>query len=221
MKSMVFKFNTDNVEVTNNPKFEVEDRLKRYPYLCHFKIPILPAFSVEYFSVEVKGDTLLLTNEKLTSENTVTIERMVPYIPDDIDSVLIVVHYHGIRDYGLLFPQVTKERLKRDLGLFYEEAEKSFDNGAWLSFALMCGAVFEGMLYDKLGYPKKENSFVAMTNEAFDNKIINKQQKDILDYVRGLRNRIHCNKFNSPYVSRTDAMDMKSLLDRLIKDFSL
>ncbi|MFJ8457318.1 hypothetical protein [Bacillus paramycoides] len=110
--------------------------------------------------------------------------------------------------------------MKRDLGSFYEEAEKNFDQGAWLSFALMCGAVFEGMLYDKLGYPS-ENNFQHMTNVAYARNIINEQQNGIIDNVRKLRNRIHCNRFNKPYVSRTDAMDMKSILDTLIKDFSL
>lgn len=224
MKSMFFKFNRENVSITDNPNFNFEDQIRKKPFLCHFKIPILPAFSVEYFSVEVRGDTLLFTNEKLTSEDTLTIETIESRILEHLDSVSVVVHYYGIRDYSKLFPWIEQGGLRHDLGLFYEEAEKNFENGAWLSFALMCGAVFEGMLYDKLDYPssnKKQNNFKVMTNAAYDRKIISEHQKDIIDKVRELRNRIHCNKFNLPYVSRADAMDIKALLDKLIKDFSL
>ncbi|MES5929984.1 hypothetical protein QCI77_29125 [Bacillus cereus group sp. MG9] len=60
-----------------------------------------------------------------------------------------------------------------------------------------------------------------MINVAADKNIISEYQKKIINKARELRNRVHCNKFDLDYVSRTDAMDMKSLLDRLIKDFSL
>ncbi|MGM1535048.1 DUF4145 domain-containing protein [Bacillus cereus group sp. BceL215] len=222
MKSMLFKFNIVNMSTTDNPDFNIDNQLVSFPYLWHFKIPILPAFSVEYFSVQVRGYTSLSTNEKSIADDIVTIESASPMTLDNIEGVSVVVHYQGIRDYKLLFPWVSQVDLQRDLGLFYEEAEKNFDSGAWLSFALMCGAIFEGMLYAKLDYPSN-NRFNNMIITASDEEhgILTTSQKEIMDKVRVLRNRIHCNKYHLPYVSRTDAMDIKSLLDRLIKDFSL
>ncbi|MEH7754777.1 DUF4145 domain-containing protein [Bacillus toyonensis] len=220
MKSMLFKVTPNHVKYSDNPRFNIDDLpRKNFPYLWHLKIPILPAFSVSYFSIEHRGDLVFSVIRDDINSDVVIVETDMPFL-HDFEQISVVVHYNGIRNYSLLFPWVEVDGLKCDLGSFYEEAEKNFDQGAWLSFALMCGAVFEGMLYDKLGYPS-ENNFNYMTNIAYDRNVIDKQQKVIIDKVRKLRNRIHCNRFNKPYVSRTDAMDMKSILDRLIKDFSL
>ncbi|MEK4002959.1 DUF4145 domain-containing protein [Bacillus sp. FSL K6-2822] len=220
MKSMLFKVTPNYVKYSNNPKFNHDDiPRKNYPFLWHLKIPILPAFSVSYFSIEHRGDLVFSVTRDDINSDVVIVETDTPHL-HEFEQLSVVVHYNGIRNYSSLFPWVEEGGLNRDLGLFYEEAEKNFDQGAWLSFSLMCGAVFEGMLYAKLGYPS-ENNFNLMTKIAYDKNVINEQQKGIIDKVRTLRNRIHCNKFNKPYVSRTDAMDMKSILDTLIKDFSL
>ncbi|WP_243765451.1 DUF4145 domain-containing protein [Bacillus arachidis] len=221
---MLFKVTPDYVKCLNNPSFNFDALVyKNNSFLWHLRIPILPAFSVEYFSVEYRGN-LVFSGTRDDLQTDMVIVDADSSVLHDFEEISVVVHYNGIRDYSLLFPWIEKDGLKRDLGLFYEEAEKNFDQGAWLSFALMCGAVFEGMLYDKLDYPSSknyENSFKKMTNAAYDRNIIGEHQKNIIDKVRELRNRVHCNKFDSDYVSRTDVMDMKSLLDRLIKDFSL
>ncbi|OOR20552.1 DUF4145 domain-containing protein [Bacillus cereus] len=220
MKSMLFRVTSEYVTSSNNPSFDRDDLQRtHFPYLWDLRIPILPAFSVVYFSIECEGDLVFSVTRDEIHDDILTIESDRSDLFDS-EYLSVVVHYNGIRDYSLLFPWVEKDGLKHDLGLFYEEAEKNFDQGAWLSFALMCGAVFEGMLYDKLGYPSK-NNFNNMINVANDRNIISEHQKNIIDKVRESRNRVHCNKFDLPYVSRTDAMDMKSLLDRLIKDFSL
>ncbi|EJQ55127.1 DUF4145 domain-containing protein [Bacillus mycoides] len=220
MKSMLFKVTPNHVKYSDNPRFNIDDLpRKNFPYLWYLKIPILPAFSVEYFSIEHRGDLVFSVTKDDVNADVLIVETDTPTF-HDFEEISVVVHYNGIRNYSLLFPWIEKDGLKRDLGLFYEEAEKNFDQGAWLSFTLMCGAVFEGMLYDKLGYPSK-NNFNNMINVAEDTNIINEHQKNIINKARELRNRVHCNKFDLDYVSRTDAMDMKSLLDRLLKDFSL
>jgi len=217
---MLFKVTPNQVKCLDNPSFNFDGLVYRNnPFLWHLRIPILPAFSVEYFSVEYRGDLVFSGTRDNLNTDIIIVETDISVL-HDFEQISVVVHYNGIRDYSLLFPLVEKDGLKRDLGLFYEEAEKNFAQGAWLSFTLMCGAVFEGMLYDKLGYPSK-NNFNNMINVAADTNIINEHQKNIINKARELRNRVHCNKFDLDYVSRTDAMDMKSLLDRLIKDFSL
>ncbi|HHT7239778.1 TPA: DUF4145 domain-containing protein [Bacillus cereus] len=219
MKSILFEVNRDYINFSMKPSFSPSEEL--CPYLWHIKIPILRALSVEYFSVQDRGSFSLSSLDTVVVGDTLTMEAAYP-LTDEHRSISVVVHYNGIRDYSQLFPWVSNEDLRRDLGLFYEEAEKNFEQGAWLSFALMCGAVFEGMLYARLDYPAENgfnNMIIAASNEEIG--ILTASQREIMDKVRVLRNRVHCNKFTLPYVSRVDAMDIKSLLDRLVKDFSL
>lgn len=49
---------------------------------------------------------------------------------------------------------------------FYEEAEKNFELGSRLSFTLMCGAVFEGMLYAELYPNSKKPTFNELIKPA-------------------------------------------------------
>ncbi|HEY5601704.1 MAG TPA: hypothetical protein VIM41_01195 [Gammaproteobacteria bacterium] len=75
-----------------------------------------------------------------------------------------------------MFPAVSTPERKESLANYYEEAEKCFDAGAWLSFMLMCGAVFEGLLYDQIGN--------ATTNKFFD--LIPKAESiGLLSFCRG------------------------------------
>ncbi len=45
---------------------------------------------------------------------------------------MLVIHYHGLKDYSLLFPWVNNNDLRKRLGEYYKEAELNFDSGAWL-----------------------------------------------------------------------------------------
>lgn len=178
-------------------------------------ISILPAFAIEYFTFQFGvlssfpdvNDSL--DNDKLTiyTESELT----------GLDSKL-VIHYHGIRDYKLLFPFIADPSLQERLGNFYREAETSFDNAAWLSFMLMCGAIFEGMLFAKLGQTNG-STFYQLITTAKHNNIIDINTESIMNKVRDYRNLIHANKHSDSYVSRVDAMDTRTTLDKLIKKF--
>ena len=100
------------------------------------------------------------------------------------------------------------------LGEFYREAELNFDGGAWLSFALMCGAIFEGILYAKLEINK---GFKELIKAAFTDSKITSQTRDIMDMVREYRNLVHSNKYKDPYITRANALDIRTTLDKLIK----
>ena len=129
---------------------------------------------------------------------------------------ILQIHYYGIRDYSLLFPDFLvndPDRATR-LGLFYEEAEKCFDNGAWLSFALMCGAIFEHLLYFKLN--GSERQYGRLILKARNAGIIQKEESDTMEAIRKLRNIIHRNRLSEGYIQRAEAMDIKTLIERLI-----
>ncbi|WRU97425.1 DUF4145 domain-containing protein [Priestia filamentosa] len=216
MKSMLFKIEEKDLAIHDNP-----DRTSISHYIWNIHIPTLPAFSVEYFEIqygplgdlsddidsEIKGDNIVISSEYGSIETFAD------------SGVFIKLHYHGIRDYALLFPWIEDTELRTRIGKFYEEAERSFNQGAWLSFALMCGGVFEGMLYAKLGMPNL--TFSNMIHDAHvKKKIVSVKQKDIMHDVRNARNLIHANNFNKDYVTRKKAMDIMTTMDKLIKQFS-
>ena len=97
---------------------------------------------------------------------------------------------------------------------YYEEAEATFDNGVWLSFALMCGAVYEGLLFAHFG---KDMRFSAMIKKAAETAIIDEDTAKIMDASRALRNLVHASKATDPFVSRLQAMDMRKVMDRLMQ----
>ncbi|MEY2196192.1 DUF4145 domain-containing protein [Neobacillus sp. BF23-41] len=208
MKSIMFKVKKQDVEC-----FQHSDAIT---YELHMKIPILAAYSVEYFSVHFNPVSGLFTPDCI-KENELVIA--VEYIP--IEDIEVVLHYHGIRDYSLLFPWIQDAKLRKRVGLFYEEADKNFEKGAWLSFALMCGAVFEGMLFAKLNMPDyPNNSLNKMIIKASLNRILTQDEVDIMHKVRESRNLVHGNNFQKPFISRKDAMDIRSTLDQVIKKFA-
>ena len=131
----------------------------------------------------------------------------------------LVIHYHGIRDYALLFPQITDQRLKERLGRFYEEAEVAFDNHAWLSFALMAGAVYEGLLGWRLKSTKK--SFDELIQLSQKQGVLSQSESDVLHDARQNRNLIHADRSTEAWMTRARAMDMRLVMDRLIRQLSI
>lgn len=131
----------------------------------------------------------------------------------------LVINYHGIRDYKLLFPQVTEESLQVRLARFYEEAERVFDTGSWLSFALMASAVYEGLLGWSLD--EKNATFSSLIKKAYDAPIVDAGERDVLEAARKTRNLVHASNHEEAWVSRAQAMDMRSVLDKLVRSLSI
>lgn len=215
---MVFKVEKEDLTIEDNPK----STCLEHNYIWHIHVPVLEALSVEYFVAQYGPLTSLFddTDYYIKGNNIVVYSQYSSLDSFGPSGMLITLHYHGIRDYGLLFPWVANIKLRNRIGGFYEEAERNFEQGAWLSFALMCGAVFEGMLYAKLNMPSS-NRFKDMTIEAYENKkIIDLKQKQIMDDARNARNLIHANRFNKNYITRKKAMDIMTTMNKLIKQFA-
>lgn len=130
------------------------------------------------------------------------------------DKLRLLIHYYGIRDYALLFPSIQNSELGKRLGQFYQEAESAFQNGAWLSYSLMCGAIYEGILFARLN---QNENFKKLITKAENQNLISSDTARTMNTARILRNLVHGNKFTDPYVSRAQAMDMRSVMDKLIK----
>jgi hypothetical protein len=179
-----------------------------------FSVPTLPAYAIEHSDFSInglgsnkEGDAYAIIGDKvLCNESDIQAD----------DSLRLIIYYHGIRDYRLLFPLITDSALVERLGNFYEEAEKNFANGAWLSYALMCGAIYEGLLFAKLGV---NETFALLTRNALTGGIIDTATADVIEKARNFRNLVHANRYHDIYVSRADAMDMRTTIDKLIKKF--
>lgn len=178
-----------------------------------FEVPLAPAYAIEYFTLHVGSLSAYPSERDSLIGNKLTLS--LSYELDDEDSCYVTIFYHAIRDYKLLFPNVSIPDLQERLGCFYMEAEKSFDSALWLSFALMCGALFEGILFHKLGCVNK--SFNDLTVLAKSSRVIDLKTADTIDEVRKFRNLVHSNRYNSRYVTRTEAMDIRVVLDKLIR----
>ncbi|MBW4443943.1 MAG: hypothetical protein KME10_22495 [Plectolyngbya sp. WJT66-NPBG17] len=204
MKSTIFEL--DTTASTCNYKKSSHD-----VHIYEFTIPTLSAFAIEYFTLQFGALSCFPDKEDLIQNDKLTVQP--GYSLDGMDCKL-VIHYHGIRDYKLLFPFVTNSSLQERLGDFYREAEIAFENASWLSFMLMCGAVFEGILFAKLGQNK---SFKDLITAAKQQGVIDTHTESIMTTVRGYRNLVHANRHTELYVSRIDAMDTRITLDKLIK----
>ncbi|PGQ97924.1 DUF4145 domain-containing protein [Bacillus cereus] len=216
MKSILFEVPKNNINTFQSKPGS------NYEYEWHINIPLLPAFSITHFSIQANVSVSFSTRNDRVQGDFLIVESEFPsnHLADNED-VIVVLNYHGIRDYSLLFPWINNTELKERVGLFYEEAEKSFETESWLSLSLMCGGVFEGMLYEILQPSSKNNTFSRMIELAQNQGILTVDQCSIMNRVRDLRNLVHGNKYNLPYISRKEAMDIRSTLDQMIKDVSL
>ncbi len=182
------------------------------------EIPTLPAYAVEYAHVWVNG----LCGDAYSIEGRKLRIPFPDYSIDANDTVGVTVFFHGFRDFDALFPQVTLSHLQQRLGRFYAEAEKCLDEAAWLSFALMCGAIFEGLLFWRLGKtPNDQVKFYELVEEAHQSGLIDPEAKRIMHSARDFRNRVHADNYDKDYVERKDAMDIRTTMGKMIQDFSL
>lgn len=152
----------------------------------------------------------------LVEDGLIWHDFFAPFFPG-MDYYRLVIHYHGIKDYEALFPNVADKNLRARLGKFYEEVETNFDNATWLSYSLMCGALYEGLLYSHLGMDSK---FGELIDEALKRELIDPKTAGIMHTTRELRNLVHASRCAESYVTRAQAMDMRTTMDRLIQNAS-
>jgi len=197
------------------------DKTRTAKYL----VPTLPAFALEYAELIVPPDldgvqpTRLFIGRGFEISNDTVLWHSYRQTLFDAPEPILIVHYHGIRDYQLLFPAVSSSDRIQRLAYYYEEAEKCFEAGAWLSFMLMCGAVFEGLLSDRVG-SSDNKKFNLLITRASEQELISGAEQQLIDTVREYRNMVHLDNRESRYVSRADVMDTRKALDVIVHRFS-
>jgi hypothetical protein len=145
-------------------------------HIAGFVVPTLAAYATEYseltpprdvsagFIQLSEGNDYWIAGEKVFLFNPLTSPFLT--LNNALRGSRLVIHYHGIRDHELLFPQISDHALRKRLGEFYEEAERAFDSSAWLSFSLMAAAVYEGLLGWRLQAPKGSLSDLIRLHEV-------------------------------------------------------
>jgi hypothetical protein len=193
-------------------------------YVATVDVPTLSAYAIEYaeftpprdvdagYHLFPSGQEFNIADEKICFSTGLSLKF------GGFESCRLVIHYHGIRDHGLLFPQVTEPKLQARLGQFYEEADAAFERGAWLSFALMSAAVYEGLLGWKL--QASQDKLFKLVDTALKNVIIDARESRILHTARKHRNLVHASRYTDQWVQRAAAMDMRTTLDGLIRKLS-
>lgn len=104
MKSTIFELDITALTcIYRNPSDDV--------HIYEFTIPILQAFAVEYFTLQFGALSCFPDSQDSIQNNKLTV--VLDYPLDGLESKL-VIHYHGIRDYALLFPFVANTSLQND-----------------------------------------------------------------------------------------------------------
>ncbi|TCK06126.1 hypothetical protein [Marinobacterium mangrovicola] len=219
MKTTVF--------VLTNPACDVRDgqfQIADYAYT----VPSLPAYAILHHALSfdlsipietgiqhqpytIEGDKVVLSGRSIAGLSL-------------IDRVTLTIGYSGVRDYALLFPHIQNEKLRSRLGWFAEEAERTFDASAWMSFVLMAGAVIEGLLtvrfYGDNGPNRNRDGkvdFYRLIKRAGESGLLSEGECENVDSVREARNTVHADRYESPFVDRKLAMDTYLVYDRLLK----
>lgn len=200
-----------------NPSFEKESP-PFGPQETVFKIPTLPAYSIIDHSLDSGDYSPYETGNHQTiyslESDCIRIQGTKNWLSHSSKD-RFVIHYAGIRDYSLLFPHIKEESSQVRLGQYAEEADTSFETGAWLSFMMMAGAVIEGLLDNCT--PASANSFNQMIIKARQREILSEEDETLCHKVKEARNLIHLRKSDLAYVDRTLAMDTYVFYDALIK----
>ena len=181
-----------------------------------FPVKGLNAYAISSAVLSYNGQANRVGHEPFFITGTDLVCNTSLFVASDV--LELVVYHYGIRDYSLLFPLVSAfddERAAR-LGRFYQEAENAFNTEAWLSFMLMSAAIFEHLLYFNLGSPAGMTTLYDLSQEARRRDVISAAELTVVDSTRRSRNVIHCNKMNEVYISRSEALDARALIERLI-----
>jgi len=201
------------------------DQYKDNTRTAEYLAPTLPAYAIEYAELIVPPDldgtqdTRLFIDQGFEIANNKVLWHSYRQPLFGNHEPILIMHYHGIRDYNLLFPATSSTVRVQRLANYYEEADKCFYSGAWLSFMLMCGAVFEGLLFDAIG-SSSPNEFKALIGKAAETELITDSEQILIDKVRAYRNMVHLDNKEGRYVSRADVMDTRKVLDSIVQRFS-
>lgn len=207
--------------VLDNPIYRSEPSNNYYEKCwAEFRVPTLRAYSFTNHSI----DGVNMDSEGGTTpiSSAIVDDKVLIYGVDKLmntlrpSSPVLTVYHFGIKDYSLLFPEIEDPALKQRVGLFMEEADKTFEQEAWLSFVVMAGSVFEGILSDLTA--DHGSTFGKLVSKVDDLQVLDGYVVSVLRDAVKFRNHVHAGRYNEETAIRQDAMNIRVQLDQFIKD---
>lgn len=154
---VLYKKSSDIPE--RHPNEDVKEELcakqKRYNY---YAAPGLSAFEVQKINIGPiyrLEEGHVVENANYYNDTIVTPSSIF----DDMgqkNTVDCTVYYYGIRSYIYFFNFMKNKELAEKAAYYLEEADRSYETGAYFSFLIMAGAVLEAILDDFLSFSKKK-----------------------------------------------------------------
>lgn len=134
------------------------------------------------------------------------------------------VKYFGVRDYRSFFNAIEDRDLSEKAAFFLEEADRSFEAGAYFSFLLMAGAVLEALLQWRLSSSGKDTlkplinqiekkGLFPAVEPYFDSK---EQMLQEWRAIADARNMLHPSRLGVDSI-REKAMTSRAILDKTLK----
>jgi len=204
----------------SNPKFDSERTNVGFEKCwATYQIPILPAYAIASYTIQGlkvtdDGDVSAINSSIMGEVVKVEGLNQLTHMLGPEESTLII-NYLGIKDYKCFFPQFENDDLKCRAAEFMEEADKTFDEGSWLSFVLMAGGVLESFLVDITD--DKQSTFGNLIKQIEQKHLFSKEEIGVLRDASKARNLVHAGKFKKPYVSRGVAMSVRLTLEQMLR----
>jgi len=187
-----------------------------------YRIPTLPAYAISHYTVNIEK-----ISDELFSQYHDSYEGEYVHISGltELDEhrqayakPTFQINYLGILDYKKLFPHFRSDSLRERAGQFMEEADKAFDNSAWMSFLMMAGAVVECVLFDLLKKSTASKAtFGQLTKDVKNISVLDENDVKTIFGMVEARNLIHAGRYETPFVGRKLAIKTRLTLDNLLK----
>lgn len=189
-------------------------------YEMLYEIPVLPAYAITHYHIDALRSSL--DGEVTFPPSSIVGSQVIIPGADGVSfkymyhAPVLTIYHIGIRDYQLLFPDIGDVALRKRMGEFMEEADKTFSEGAWLSFVIMAGAVFEGRLADLL--KNYGDGLGGLIKKIVKLEVMENSEVEVIESVKNYRNLVHAGKYiGDLYVTRNAAMTVRLMLDDYIK----
>lgn len=222
MKTLIFELKPEYFE-------EIEGNF-------YYELEALAAFGISYSFINISGIMCDETEhfEIINEGKTIKFEDWIKKYLDG--TIRLYIYYFCIKDYSALFPKIKKvdQELATRLGDFYREAEISFTNECWLTYVLMCAAIYEGILYFELEdkfdtiirryklktIRNKRNKiiidFINLIRYAEETAYLTNEEAKVIHFTRECRNLVHANNYEEEYITRKKAVEIMVTMDKLI-----
>lgn len=212
---------------------ENHSETKPYPtatiYRYYFDAPGLSAYEIHGLYIDPVGNidgVMIQPNPEAHGDRVVvTLDGIAAMLAGGPHITYICeVKYYGVKDYRNFFCSIENPDQAIRAAFYLEEAERSFEAGAYFSFLLMAGAVLEALLQARLP-SHRTGTLKPLIKQALKERALPdvepyfRSQDEIFEawnFIADARNMLHPNRLETSSI-REKAMNCRAILDRTLK----